>query len=41
MEKEYLGLSDIPMYRLSLNTSKEAWEVHIRFNWQDKKNMAD
>ena len=41
MEKKFIPLKDLEVYKLARELSKIAWEVYQDLSWQDKKTMGD
>jgi len=41
MEKKFIPLRDLEVYRLARELSKIAWEIYQDLDWQDRKTMGD
>jgi hypothetical protein len=41
MEKKFIPLKDLEVYRLARELSKIAWEIYDCLDWQDRKTMGD
>ena len=41
MEKNYIELKDLEVYRLSRQLSAKAWDIYKGLNWQSKKIIGD
>ncbi|MDD3887816.1 MAG: four helix bundle protein [Patescibacteria group bacterium] len=41
MDKKYLKLGDLPVYRMSLELSNYSWIIYESLGWQDKKVFGD
>ena len=41
MEKKYIPLGNLEVYKLARELSKIAWEIYQDLNWQDRKTMGD
>lgn len=41
MEKEYLKLGNLQVYKIAIRLSREAWKVYNSLGWQDKRVMGD
>jgi four helix bundle protein len=41
MEKEFIPLKNLEVYKLARELSKIAWEIYECLDWQDKKTMGD
>ena len=41
MEKRFIPLKELEVYKLARELSKLAWEIYKELDWQDKKTMGD
>ncbi|MBU4332764.1 four helix bundle protein [Patescibacteria group bacterium] len=41
MEKKFIPLKNLEVYKLSRELSKIGWDIYESLNWQDKKIMGD
>jgi len=41
MEKKFIPLKELEVYKLARELSKLAWEIYKELDWQDKKTMGD
>jgi hypothetical protein len=39
MEKKFIPLKDLEVYKLARELSKIAWEIYQDLDWQDKKTQ--
>jgi len=41
MEKKFIPVKDLEVYKLARELSKIAWKIYECLDWQDKKTMGD
>jgi len=41
MEKKFIPLKNLEVYKLARELSKIAWEIYQDLDWQDRKTMGD
>lgn len=41
MEKKYIQLKDLEVYKLAMQLSQIGWDIYKSLDWQDRKIMGD
>lgn len=41
IEKLFMELKDLEIYKLAAEICREAWKIYVKFTWQDKKIIGD
>ncbi|PIP17941.1 MAG: four helix bundle protein [Parcubacteria group bacterium CG_4_10_14_0_8_um_filter_35_7] len=41
MQKDYIKLEGLDIYKMSVELGRKAWKIYEKMNWQEKKIMGD